>query len=158
MKLLELNIQRFAEPKASTLTKLYYADAKVTGTRSQVIYVQEIPALKGAAETINYNALEFASERSEKGSKTAETVTIPVLYEETQHTALKELADSNAVKHWFVKYPDTTATTTNKPLVRHFTASIDLEGDTISIGNMLQDNMTLYINSDVDESLDFPSA
>lgn len=147
-----------AEPKASTLTKLYYADAKVTGTRSQVVYVQEIPALKGAAKAITYNALDFLSERMEKGSKTAEAITIPVLYEETQHTALKELADSNAVKHWFVKYPVTTAVTTDKPLVRHFTASIDLEGDTISIGDMLMDNMTIYINSDVDETLDFPSS
>lgn len=155
---MKLDIQMFADPKASTLTKLYYADAKVSGTRSQVIFVQEIPALKEAAESITYNALDFLSERMEKGAKTATTVAIPVLYEETQHTALKAIADSNEVKHWFVKYPDTTATTLNKPLVKHFTASIDLEGDTITIGDMLMDNMTLYINSDVDESLDFPSA
>lgn len=156
---MKLNIQMFAdEPKSSTLTKLYYSDAKVSGTRSQVIYVQEIPALKEAAEAIAYNALDFASERMEKGTKTATAVTIPVLYSETQHTALKAIADSSAVKHWFVKYPDTTAVTTGKPLVKHFTASIDIEGDSIAIGEMIQDNITLYINSDVDESLDFPSA
>lgn len=156
---MKLKIQLFAdEPKASTLTKLYYSDSKVSGTRSQVIYVQEIPALKEIAESIAYNALDFASERMEKGSKTASTVTIPILYSESQHTALKALADASTVKHWFVKYPDTTAVTPNKPLVKHFTASIDLEGDTIAIGEMLQDNMTLYINSDIDESLDFPSA
>ena len=63
---MKLEIQLFAEPKASTLTKLYYADSKLTGTRSQVIYVQEIPALKDAAESITYNALDFASERMEK--------------------------------------------------------------------------------------------
>ena len=147
-----------AEPKSSTLTKLYYSDEKVSGTKSQVIYVQEIPALKEAAESITYNALDFSSERMEKGTKTATTVTIPVLYSETQHASLKAIADTSAVKHWFVKYPDTTAVTENKPLVKHFTASIDLEGDSIAIGEMIQDNITLYINSDVDESLDFPSA
>jgi len=145
-------------PKVSTLTKLYYSDSKVSGTRSQVIYVQEIPALKEAAEGVTYNALDFSSERQEKGSKTATTVTIPVLYDETQHTAIKAIADANTQKYWFVKYPDTTAATTGKPLVRCFTATCDLEGDTISIGEMLQDNLTLYINSDVTESLDFPSA
>jgi hypothetical protein len=145
-------------PKVSILTKLYYADAKVSGTRSQVIYVQEIPALKEPAEAITYNALDFTAERQEKGSKSAVTVTIPILYDETQHTAIKALADSNEVKHWFVRYPDTTAAATGKPLVRHFTASCDLEGDTISIGEMLQDNLVLYINSDIDETLDFPSA
>jgi hypothetical protein len=145
-------------PKVSILTKLYYADAKVSGTRSQVIYVQEIPALKEPAEAITYNALDFTAERQEKGSKSAVTVTIPILYDETQHAAIKTLADSNEVKHWFVRYPDTTAAATGKPLVRHFTASCDLEGDTISIGEMLQDNLVLYINSDIDETLDFPSA
>jgi hypothetical protein len=145
-------------PKTSVLTKLYYADAKVTGTRSQVIYVQEIPALKEVAEAVAYNALDFASERQEKGPKMASSVTIPILYEESQHTTLKALADAGTVKHWFVRYPDVTAASTGKPLVKYFTASIDLEGDTISIGEMLQDNMTLYINSDVTETLDFPSA
>lgn len=155
---MKLEIQLFAEPKASTLTKLYYADSKLTGTRSQVIYVQEIPALKDAAESITYNALDFASERMEKGNKAAATVQIPVLYSEAQHTALKVIADTNEVKHWFLRYPEVTAVDTGKPLVKYFTASIDLEGDTIAIGDMLLDNLTLYINSDVEESLDYPSA
>ena len=159
MKFMKLDIQMFAdEPKSSTLTKLYYADSKIAGAKSQVIYVQEIPALKGPAESITYNALDFAAERMEKGSKTAETVTIPVLYSESQHTALKAIADASTEKYWFVRYPETTAAETGKPLVRCFTATMDLEGDTISIGDMIQDNMTLYINSDVTETLDFPSA
>lgn len=145
-------------PKTSLLTKLYYADSKLAGEKSQVIYVQEIPALKDPAEAITYNALDFASERQEKGSKTATTVTIPVLYAETQHSTLKAVADGNLEKYWFVRYPDTTATTTNKPLVRTFKATCDLEGDAITIGEMLQDNLTLYISSDIEESLDFPSA
>lgn len=145
-------------PKVSTLTKLYYSDSKVTVDRDQVIYVQEIPSLKEPAEGITYNALDFSSERVEKGHKTASVVTIPVLYDETQHVTIKTIADANTEKHWFVKYPDTTAASTGKPLVRHFTGTCDLEGDTISIGEMLQDNLTLYINSDVDETLDFPSA
>jgi len=145
-------------PKTSMLTKLYYADSKTTGTRSQVIYVQEIPALKEAAEGITYDALEFTSAKIEKGPKGASVVTIPVLYDETQHAALQALAAANTEKHWFVRYPDTTDVTTNKPLVRHFTASIDLEGDAIAIRGMIQDTLTLYINSDISETLDFPSA
>lgn len=145
-------------PKVSTLTKLYYSDSKITATRDQVLYVQEIPSLKEPAEGITYNALDFESERVEKGHKAAAVVTIPVLYDETQHATIKAIADADTIKHWFVKYPDTTAAATGKPLVRHFTATCDLEGDTISIGNMLQDNLTLYINSDIDETLDFPSA
>lgn len=147
-----------ATPKTSMLTKLYYSATKVSASKDQVLYLQEIPSLKDPAEAITYNALEFESERQEKGQKAATTVTIPVLYEETQHTTLKAIADNNEEKYWFVRYPDTTAVSTGKPLVKTFKATCDLEGDTISIGDMLQDNLTLYISTDVEESIDFPSA
>lgn len=137
-------------PKTSLLTKLYSAD-ELDGVRTQVVYVQEIPALEDAAEAIIYNALDFDGERQEQGSKSATTITVPVLYQMYQHQQLKAISDSKATKHWFVVYPEVTALVPGKPLVKHFTGSMNLVGDAISIGDMLQDNMTLYRNSEVTE-------
>lgn len=145
-------------PKTSLLTKLYYADSKTTGTRSQVIYVQEIPVLEEPAEAVTYNALDLDGERQEKTFKPIPVVTIPILFTEAQHDELKAIADANTEKYWFVRYPDSTATTTGKPLVKTFVGTCDLSGDAITMGDMIQENLTLYRSSDITESKDFPSA
>ena len=146
-----------ATPKTSILTKLYYSENLVADP-SQVLYVQEIPRLEGSAEAVVYNALEFESERQEQGSKTAETIEIPVLYAESQHDTLKTLSDAQTPLYFYVKYPEATATTTGYPLVKYFTGTLNLIGDAISIGEMLQDVVSIYRTSDVEESKGFPSA
>ena len=146
-----------AAPKTSILTKIYYSTAKVA-SKEQVLYAQEIPQLEEPAEAISYNALDFEAERQEQGTKTASTIAIPVLYTEDQHDALKLLSDAKTELYWFVQLPETTAETPGSPLVKYFSGSMNLVGDTISIGDMLQETLTIYRNSDVEENKGFPSA
>lgn len=144
-------------PKTSILTKLWFS-TNIYITPTQVVYAQEIPQVESAAETITYNSLEFVSERQEQGSKTASEIVIPILFTQAQHTTLKALSDAKTEMTWFLQYPEATATTAGDPLVKYFTGSCNLVGDTIAIGDMLQDQLTLYRNSDVTESAGFPGS
>ncbi len=144
------------KPQVSTLSTLWVADS-LTGEKTQVAYVQEIPALKSAKEAITYNALDLSEEQQAKGSRKAETLTIPILFTETQHDTLKAKADANKDNYWFIKLPDSTAEATGKPLVFYFTADCDLGMDTIAIDDMLKENLTLYRSSEVQESKGFPT-
>lgn len=143
-------------PKVSTLSTLWFATSK-TGERTQVAYVQEIPALKSAKEAITYNALDLDEEQQAKGTRKAETLTIPLLFTEEQHDILKEIAESDLEYYWFVKLPDATAKTTGKPLVFSFTGACDLGMDTIAIDDLLKENLTIYRSSKVEESKGFPT-
>ena len=58
---------------------------------------------------------------------------------------------------WFVKLPDSTASTTNKPLVYKFKADVDLANDTISVGDMLKETITLYKQSKVTRMKGLPT-
>lgn len=143
-------------PKVSTLSTLWYAETK-TGERTQVAYVQEIPPLKSAKEPITYNALDLEEEQQAKGSRKAETLTIPLLFTESQHDTLKTLAESDKEYYWFIKLPASTASTEGKPIVFHFTGACDLGMDTIAIDDMLKENLTIYRSSKVDETKGFPT-
>ena len=57
-------------PKVSTLSTLWYAST-LTGEKTQVAYVQEIPPLKSAKEPITYNALDLDEEQQAKGTRKA---------------------------------------------------------------------------------------
>lgn len=144
-------------PKVSTLSTLWVAST-LTGERTQVAYVQEIPALKSPKEAITYNALDLEEEQQAKGNRKAETLTIPLLFTEEQHDILREKAESDEEFYWFVKLPDSTATTTGKPLVFNFTGACDLGMDTIAIDDMLKENLTIYRSSKVNETKGFPTA
>lgn len=144
-------------PKVSTLSTLWVATS-LTGDRTQVAYVQEIPALKSAKEAITYNALDLDEEQQAKGSRKAETLTIPLLFTETQHDVLKAKADSDDEYYWFVKLPEATASTSDSPIVFSFTGACDLGMDTIAIDDMLKENLTIYRSSQVTETKGFPTA
>lgn len=146
-----------SKPQVSTLTTLWNAET-LDGERTQVAYVQSIPALKQAKEAITYNALDLPEEQQAKGSRKAETLTIPILFTETQHDTLKELADANKDSYWFIQLPESTATQTGKPLTFYFTGDCDIGMDAIEIDGMLQENLTLYRSSEVLESKGFPTA
>lgn len=145
------------KPKVSTLSTLWVAES-LTGERTQVAYVQEIPPLKSAKEAITYNALDLEEEQQAKGSRKAETLTIPILFTEKQHDTLKAKSDSDSEYYWFIKLPDSTATTANKPIVFNFTGACDLGLDTIAIDDMLKENLTIYRSSAVSETKGFPAA
>ncbi len=143
-------------PKVSTLSTLWYATS-LTGEKTQVAYVQEIPPLKSAKEAITYNALDLEEEQQAKGSRKAETLTIPLLFTESQHDTLTTLANSDEEVFWFIKLPDATATTTGKPLVFNFTGACDMGMDTIAIDDLLKENLTIYRSSKVNETKGFPT-
>ena len=144
-------------PKVSTLSTLWVASS-LTGERTQVAYVQEIPPLKSAKEAITYNALDLEEEQQAKGNRKAETLTIPLLFTESQHDTLKTKSESDDEFYWFIKLPDATASVTGKPLVFYFTGACDLGMDTIAIDDMLKENLTIYRSSSVSESKGFPTA
>lgn len=144
-------------PRTSMKSKLFYADT-LTGERTQIAYVQEIPALKGAKNSITYSSLEDEEEHSAPGIRPAEDLTIPVLYTEEQHDKVKALETAGKDLYWFVQLPEETATQTGKPLTWYFTATVSLSNDTLSVDEMIQENITLYKSSDVLESKGFPTA
>lgn len=144
-------------PKTSMLTTLWCAET-LTGERTQVAFVQSIPPLKTVKESINYNALDFKSERQAKGTSKAENIEIPILYTEQQHDSLKVKADSDKDFYWFIQLPEETAVEEGKPLTWYFQASCDLANENIEIDGMLQEKITLYRSTEVEESKGFPTA
>ena len=144
-------------PKVSTLTTLWRSDT-LNGERKQVAYVQEIPPLKSAKEAITYNALDLEEEQQAKGNRKAETLTIPLLFTEKQHDELTQCANTDKEYYWFIKLPESTASTPEKPIVFYFTGACDLGMDTIAIDDMLKDNLTIYRSSKVTETKGFPEA
>ena len=144
-------------PKTSTLSTLWVAET-LTGERTQVAFVQEIPPLKSAKEAITYNALDLEEEQQAKGNRKAETLTIPLLFTETQHDMLIQKAESNKEFYWFIKLPDDTAKTEGSPIVFNFTGACDIGLDTIAIDDMLKENLTIYKSSKVSETKGFPTA
>lgn len=143
-------------PQVSTLTTLWYSTTK-TGERTQVAYVQSIPALMEPKEAQTYNALDLASEMQAKGKRPSGTIEIEVLYTEAQHKSLKALADTDDSYYFFVKYPESTKDEETGSLVMTFSAQIDLGNGEIAIDDMLRDTITLYKNSDIEESYGFPT-
>ena len=144
-------------PKVSTLSTLWYSET-LTGNRTQVAYVQEIPALKSAKEAITYNALDLEEEQQAKGNRKAETLTIPLLFTENQHDTLVTLSNSDTEYFWFIKLPDATAVTSGSPIVFNFKGACDVGLDTIAIDDMLKENLTIYRSSAVNETKGFPTA
>lgn len=148
-------------PKTGTLTKIYISDKQypTEADLDLIMYTEEIPAVEEAAEAITYQTTDMEGEEQTKGPKKSTTPAIPVLYEASQHDDLKEKADSNEVFWFFIRYPKSTcATSTEQPLVKSFSAQMDLTGDTITAGDMIKDTLTLYRNSKVTETRGLPTA
>lgn len=145
-------------PKTSMLTKLYMADTRTTATKTQIAYVQSIPQLKSAPEPITYSALDLSTEMQEQGVAKAETIEIVVLYTEEQHDTIKAIEKNGSNKHFFVQLPEATATTAGKPLTFGFGATVALTNEAIEIDGMIQEKITLYRNTDIEETKGFPEA
>ena len=114
--------------------------------------VQEIPVLQSPKEAVNYGCLESSVEFQTEGTRKAETITIPVLLVEAQHNELKALADANTKIYFVVKLPDSTAATEGHPLCEKFSGTIDLTLGDLSIDGMIQENLTIYKDSVVEET------
>lgn len=147
-------------PKTGTLTKIYLSE-KEYPTESDltlVMYSEEIPAVEDPAEAISYQTTDMPGEEQSKGSKKATTPAVPVLYKRDQHKDLKEKADSDKSFWFFIRYPKTTCADGEEPLVKYFSAQMDLTGDTITAGDIIKDTLTLYRNSQVKEAYGLPVA
>lgn len=144
-------------PQSTINTTLWYSET-LTGTKTQIANVQSIPQLKTVKDGISWGALDDDEEHMAKGRRPAETKEMTVLYTEQQHKTLKALADSDKSYYFFVKLPDSTVDQESDSLVFYFSASIDLANAEIAIDDMLQDTLTLYVDSNVLESYGFPTA
>ena len=147
-------------PKTGTLTKVFISEKEYPAEADLdlIMYTEEIPAVEDPAEAISYQTTDMDGEEQSKGSKKATTPAIPVLYKSEQHDALKEKADSNKSYYFFIRYPQSTCADGEQPLVKSFSAQMDLTGDTITAGDIIKDTLTLYRNSSVRESHGLPVA
>lgn len=146
------------KPQTSMETELWYATDKTGTDIKQILQVQEIPTVQTAQEPVTYGNLESTTEFSAKGRRKSESIAIPILYVEEQHDALKALETSDAEVWFFVKLPERTAKTSEKPLVYAFCGSVSLSNDTISIDGMLQETLTIFKSSETEEMKGLPSA
>lgn len=140
-------------PDVSTLSTVWYADT-LYGEKTQICLTEEIPALEEAPEQITGTAVDIDYEFSRPGKTKAGTVEIPVFYTETQHKRLKEIEKKD--KYFFVKYPNSTAETEGKPLVKVFRGTLTVVGDTLSADEWIKDKITLYRTTKVEEYYGFP--
>lgn len=146
-------------PKTGTLTKIYLSekDIPIEEDLTLIMYTEEIPAIEDPAEAVTYQTTDMSGEEQSKGSKKSTTPAIPVLYKSEQHDDLKAKADSDKSFYFFIRYPESTCADGEQPLVKSFSAQMDLTGDTISAGDIIKDTLTLYRNSSVKETHGLPT-
>lgn len=147
-------------PKVSAGTELWYSTNETPATSAdliQIFLVQEIPTIKAAPEGVTYGCLESKSQGVAEGVANAESLTVPILYSEDQHDALKALADAKTQIYFWVKLPESTAGEAGKPLTFKFSGTIFIGNDTISLNGILQENMTIYRDMDVTEQKGLPT-
>lgn len=147
-------------PKTGTLTKIYLSEKAIPTEEdlSLIMYTEEIPAIEDPAEAVTYQTTDMDGEEQSKGAKKSTTPAIPVLYKSEQHDDLKAKADSDKSYYFFIRYPESTCAQGEEPLVKSFSAQMDLTGDTITAGDIIKDTLTLYRNSSVKETHGLPTA
>ena len=150
------------DPKTSTLTKLFHADTladlQAEAKRKQVAFVQSIPEFLKAPEGITYSALDIPDERQAEGRQKAESLEIEILFKEDQYDELKALQTAKTNGYWAIKLPESTASTTGKPLTWYFTGTCFIGMSEIAIDDMLKSKITIYRSSEIKESKGFPTA
>nr|DAJ43884.1 MAG TPA: tail tube protein [Caudoviricetes sp.]DAV33374.1 MAG TPA: tail tube protein [Caudoviricetes sp.] len=150
------------DPKTSTLTKLFHADTladlQAEAKRKQVAFVQSIPEFLKAPEGITYSALDIPDERQAEGRQKAESLEIEILFKEDQYDELKALQTAKTNGYWAIQLPESTASTTGKPLTWYFTGTCFIGMSEIAIDDMLKSKITIYRSSEIKESKGFPTA
>ena len=150
------------DPKTSTMTKLFHADTLSdlidSSKRKQVAFVQSIPEFLKAPEGITYSALDIPDERQAEGRQKAESLEIEILFKEDQYDELKALQTAKTNGYWAIQLPESTASTTGKPLTWYFTGTCFIGMSEIAIDDMLKSKITIYRSSEIKESKGFPTA
>ena len=142
-------------PDISKWAKVFYSET-LTGEKTQVAFVEEIPALEEAPEQVTGTCLDLDYEFTQPGIKKATQIEMPIYFTHTQHKTLRNLKDKNL--YWFFQNPAHTAPANTQPLVRHLQGKMNITMDTITVGEFLKDKITIYKSSDVEESDGFPTA
>ena len=143
-------------PYSTILSKLYYSTS-MDGEKTQVAYVQEIPDFDPAPDGIEWTALDTDYTGQVPGRRSADTIAIPILFTEEQHDTLKAL-DKATDYYWFIVLPEETASTTGKPLCFYFQAKMRLGMNALAVDEMLQETLTLYKSTEVQEVKGLPEA
>ncbi len=142
-------------PDISKWAKVYYSES-LTGTRTQVAFVEEIPQLEEAPDQVTGSALDLDYEFAQPGIKKASTIELPIYYTHTQHKTLRNLMNKNL--YWFFQNPAHTAPSGTEPIVRYLQGQMHITMDTVSVGEYLKDKMTIYKSTDLEENEGFPTA
>lgn len=142
-------------PYSTMLSKLYYSETK-EGEKTQVAYVQEIPDFDPAPEGIEFSALDTDYTGQVPGRRSADAIAVPVLFTEEQHDELKAL-DKTKDYYWFILLPEETASQTGKPVCFYFQAKVRLGMNALAVDEMLQETLTLYKSTAVEESKGLPT-
>lgn len=141
-------------PDISKWAKVFYSKT-LTGEKTQVAFVEEIPQLEEAPEQITGTCLDLDYEFAQPGIKKATQIELPVYYTHTGHKNLRNLMKEDL--YWFFQNPARTATGSD-PLVRYLKGKMHITMDTVTVGEFLKDKMTIYKSSDLEESDGFPTA
>lgn len=141
-------------PDTSKWAKVFCSET-LTGERTQVAYVEEIPKLEEAPDQITGSCLDLDYEFSKPGIKKAGTIEMPIYYTHSQHKKLRGMMNKNL--YWFFQNPAHTASSGTEPLVRYLQGEMFITMDTATVGEFLKDAMTIYKASDLEESEGFPT-
>lgn len=143
------------KPQVAMKAEVSYATS-LTGDKTKIGYVQKVGQLKTLKEGQTYSALDLEEERMAKGKRKAETVDIEMMFIQEEHKAMGVIADADTEIYLFVKYPESTASVANKPLVQTVKCTIDIAGQEISDGDFIKDTMRVFKNSKVVETDGYP--
>ena len=148
-------------PKATTPQVAMKAEVSfattLTGEKTKIGYVQKVGQLKTLKEGQTYSALDLDEERMAKGKRKAETVDIEMMFIQETHKSIKAIADADTQIYLFVKYPETTASVSGKPLVQTVKCTVDIAGQELSDGDFIKDTMRVYKESDTVETDGYPT-
>ena len=143
-------------PQVAMKAEVSYATT-LTGDKTKIGYVQKVGQLKTLKEGQTYSALDLDEERLAKGKRKAETVDIEMMFIQETHKSIKAIADADTQIYLFVKYPETTASVSGKPLVQTVKCTVDIAGQELSDGDFIKDTMRVYKESDTVETDGYPT-
>ena len=142
-------------PNSSILSRLYYSTS-LSGTKTQVSWVQEIPEFDPAPEGIECSAVYTDWVGQVPGRSSADALAIPILFTKDQHDILKAL-DKSTDYYWFILLPEET-NPDGDPSCFYFQGKARLGMNAIAIDEMLQETLTIYKSTTVTEVDGLPSA
>lgn len=147
----EINPNAITTPKTTMQTELWYSTSASYTNLTQIFMVQEIPQFDPPKEPVVYGSLESTTEFQTEGTKKAETITVPLLYVEEQHTELKELENDKTKVYFIVKLPNSTVAS-GQPKCFKFSGTVSLALDPLTQGdNMIQESLNIFKDSIVTE-------